>query len=129
VWSGTPTWYAVKDAYVSADIAVPGTGTRTNFAHNIGKQFDVEVHLDLICIASDAGWSVGEIYPSPLSHYAPGSYVSGTPPVGSDSRLSASVVTGSGSGRFLINNKSTGVLTQITPTSWKMRLTAKRRRW
>lgn len=126
VWSGTPTWYAIKGRYVSADTAIPGSGVTTIFNHNIGCKLLVRAALDLVCYSAEKGWAVGEVYENPLTHFAPGSYVSGASPVGVTSKNSVSITTGSGPGRFNIANRTSGALDQPTSTSWKMRTTVNR---
>lgn len=114
--------YAYKGRYVSPDTTIPGAGTRTAFAANLGALPSIEPAVFSRNYTSEAGFTPGMVVRMmtvPNINYATNELVN------IEDRNTLSVATG-GSGSIQINNRTTGVAVTGTGTNWKMFVVADR---
>lgn len=114
--------YAYQGKYVSADTTIPGLGTRTAFAANLGVTPTIEPQVFGRNYIADQGFTPGMIVRLmilPTAGYATNAQVA------IEDRNTLSVVTGS-SAVISVNNRTTGVGVNGVAANWKMFVTAQR---
>lgn len=112
--------YALNGKYVSSDVSpLPGTGVAVSKNSNIGTTFNSELILEIECITSEFGYSVGDI----VTISTTGSNATYTTPFSlTKTRNTVSFTVGSAASAFYLANKSTGATAVLTAANWKYRL-------
>lgn len=120
--------YALNRTYQSADTALPGLSTNTNFNTNLGFTSGVEVRADLLNVIADGGYAVDDVVNVATSQYSNGTYLIGISPTSISGRNTARFVN-SNTGLQIpsIVGGSIGNATSIAASaaSWRLRISAK----
>lgn len=102
--------------FTSSEIAVPSTGSATTpAAHGLGGT-PRAFACWLLCKSTDEGWQAGDMVPASMTNGLNGSG-RGIAPWASASNVGAVVASG---GALSLPNKSTGSVSSITTSSWRL---------